>query len=148
MRDQTAHEQMMPGQMMPGRASNEYRIVARHGASDQDGTRRMELAPPSREVARDAVELLLAALAADVLSGVARLAPALRIVTGDVEVTVSASRRSAAAPLVLSYDLAVATDEPESRLRQLHESVRRSGAVLRLVTSATPLTGRVRRLEG
>lgn len=143
MREQRAHDQTMPG-----RVSYEYRMVARHGASDQDGTRATELASPGRDGGQDAIELLLAALAADVLSGVARLAPALRIVTGTVEVTVSATRRSDATPLALSYDLAVATDEPESRLRQLHESVRRSGAVLRLVISATPLTGRVRRLDG
>ena len=90
-----------------------------------------------------AIELLLAALAADVLAGARLAACTLSLDVGDLDVRVHAAATTGSR-LALSYELRVGTTEPEARLAQFHAELRRCTPVMRLLDAATQLTGRVR----
>jgi uncharacterized OsmC-like protein len=92
------------------------------------------------------VELLLAAIAAGVLGGAECAAVALSFRLAGAVVRVRGRYDDRAAPtLVVEYDLAIATDEPDARLVRFHELLRHSESVRRLGVAGAHLTGRLRR---
>lgn len=92
----------------------------------------------------DAVELLLMAVAAALLSGTEQAATQLRLALSAVEVHVHAALRThGACPLTVDYDLTLESGEPETRLAQLHEELRQTSTVLQLISAGTLLNGRM-----
>ncbi len=92
------------------------------------------------------VELLLTAIAGSLLGGVEHATTALSFQLTAAEVRVDGTYGTTGArTLTVEYDLAVQTDEPDGRLLQFHEHVRRSESVQCLRTAGAPFSGRLRR---
>jgi uncharacterized OsmC-like protein len=108
----------------------------RHGSARDESGRLDALAP---------VELLLAAVAAAVLGGTEHAVVALHFRLLDATVSVRGRHEGAARALAIEYDLLLATDEPDARLLQFHEVVRRSDSVQRRGAVDRELTGSLRR---
>ena len=91
-----------------------------------------------------ALQLLLAAVAADVLAATGDAAVALHLDVGDVTVRVQFGR-GGSDTLMLSYELRISATVPEARLAQLHAELRRSARLVRVIGPALQLTGSIRR---
>ena len=138
-----------------GRGSmREYRVEARRTASlapsgsGQGGHWWLSM-PTSQRLADtlampDPVELLLTSVAAAVLCGAEEAAVILDLALAAVEVHVyGVLRDHGPCPLTVEYDLTLESDEPETRLVQLHEELRQGSTVLKLVAAGTLLNGRM-----
>lgn len=127
----------------------EYRLTGTRATSGNGELRGQSLSIPYVGAADSdgadggAVELLLAAIASDLLAAAHRAALALHFETGDIEVHLTAAPDHASS-LCFSYELVVGSGEPESRMAQFHAEVRRLAPVLRTVGAAVRLSGRVR----
>ncbi len=140
---------------VPGQSSTrEYRVEAHRTASlttgkpGSDGHWWMTVPAGSRLTGTlaepDAVELLLMAVTAALLSGTEEAAALLHLALAAVEVHVYAVLRShGACPLTVDYDLTLESNEPDTRLAQLHEELRQTSTVLKLVSAGTLLHGRM-----
>ena len=133
---------------------SDYTVVATRISSAigeaRGGNVAIPLATVPAENASDAamtpVELLLAAIAAGVLGGAECAAMALSFHLAGAVVRVRGRYAEGASPaLDVEYDLAIATDEPDTRLARFHELLRRSESVRRLGAAGAHLTGRLRR---
>ncbi len=140
---------------VPGCSSTrEYRVEAHRTASltsgepSSEGLWSMSMAEGSRLTGTlavpDAVEMLLMAVAAALLSGTEEAATLLHLALAAVEVHVYAVMRSGGTcPLTVNYDLTLDSNEPETRLVQLHEELRQASTVLQLIARGTLLNGRM-----
>lgn len=131
---------------------SEYTVVASRGANAAGEARGRSVAIPLgtlRDGQLDAlapVELLLAAIAAGVLGGAECAAEALSFSVTAAVVRVRGRYEDGVAPrLAVDYDLAISTDEPDGRLVQFHEFLRRSECMKLLGAAGAPLTGCLRR---
>jgi uncharacterized OsmC-like protein len=102
-----------------------------------------------RDDALSPIELLLAAVAGGVLSGVEQAATVLsfQLASASVEVCGVCGGQHATPGLAVEYDLTIETAETDGRLVQFHELVRHADALLHLGDAGAHLTGRVRRLR-
>lgn len=91
-------------------------------------------------------ELLLAALAACMIKGIERVTPTLKFDLRSLQVTIQGVRQDVPPRMEsITYDIVVDTDESESRLKLLHENVRKYGTVFNTVSPGTDLSGTLRR---
>ena len=91
-------------------------------------------------------ELLLAALAACMIKGIERVVPILKFDLRGVEVQVHGIRRDVPPCMEsIRYRIEVDTDEPEHRLKLLHENVKKYGTVFNTVAPGTDLSGVMQR---
>jgi uncharacterized OsmC-like protein len=112
-----------------------------HGADVALGT---DLA--GRPDAMNPVELLLSALAACMIKGVERVTPMLAFQFDAVEVRLEAVRQDAPPKLTaISYEIIVATTEPDTRLDLLLRNILKYGTISNTLAGAVPLTGTIRR---
>ena len=87
-------------------------------------------------------ELLLAALAACMIKGIERVVPLLKFDLRGVEVQVHGIRRDVPPCMEsIRYRIEVDTEEPEHRLKLLHENVKKYGTVFNTVAPGTDLSG-------
>ena len=130
----------------------EYRISARR--TDQNGSValtkeaqvELDTSLAGRPDAFNPVELLLAALAACMIKGVERAAPLLKFSYSAVDIRLHAIRQDAPPLLTaITYELVVATDEPDRRLELLHTNVRKYGTISNTLAAATALSGTIAR---
>jgi uncharacterized OsmC-like protein len=105
----------------------------------------LETTATGRHDALAPVELLLAAVAGAVLGGTEHAVVTLRFRLLDATVSVCGRHEGASRTLAIAYDLLLSTDEPDARLVQFHELVRRSDSVQRLGAVGRELTGSLRR---
>ncbi|MGH7619002.1 MAG: OsmC family protein [Gemmatimonadaceae bacterium] len=93
-------------------------------------------------------ELLLAALAACMIKGIERVAPALKFQYGGVEVHIRGVRRDVPPRMErVDYEIILDTAEPDHRLRLLHENVKKFGTVFNTVAPGTVIKGQLRRAD-
>jgi len=91
-----------------------------------------------------AVDLLLASVAACLLSSVERHMP--DIAQHEVTVDVRALSQSYPPEIVaISYEIEVDTDEPQMQLDRLHSVVRKHGEVVNTLALAIPISGTMKR---
>jgi len=91
-------------------------------------------------------ELLLAALAACIIKGIERVTPILKFQLDGVEVRIHGVRQDDPPKMrSITYEIAVATKEPDRRLELLHQNVRRYGTVFNTLVPGTELSGTLRR---
>lgn len=91
-------------------------------------------------------ELLLAALAACMLKGIARVTPILDFHLRGVEVRIHGVRQDVPPRMEsIDYEILVDTDESERRLELLHDNVRKYGTVFNTIAPGTRLAGILRR---
>lgn len=91
-------------------------------------------------------ELLLAALAACIIKGIERSAPMLGFRFTGVTVTVHGVRQDVPPRLELvTYDIAIDSDESNERLALLHKNVQKFGTVFNTIAPGTELRGVLRR---
>jgi uncharacterized OsmC-like protein len=130
----------------------EYRITAHR--NDHNGstaliraaTVELDTSLSGRTDAFNPVELLLAALAACMIKGVERAAPMLKFSYSAVDIRLHAVRQDAPPLLTaITYELIVATDEPDRRLELLHTNVRKYGTISNTLAAATSLSGTIAR---
>lgn len=101
-----------------------------------------------REDAFNPVELLLAALAACIIKGIERVAPMIKFEFDAIEVALEAERQDTPPRLTsIRYDLGIRTGESDQRLDLLHANVRKYGTIFNTLSSATSLSGEIRRLD-
>ena len=99
-----------------------------------------------RRDAFNPAELLLAALSACMIKGIARVCPILGFSLRAVAVRVHGVRRDVPPGMEsIDYEIVVDTDESDQRLELLHENVRRYGTVFNTVAPGTSLSGTLRR---
>ena len=92
-------------------------------------------------------ELLLAALAACMIKGIERVTPTLKFDLRSLLVTIQGVRQDVPPRMEsITYEIVVDTDESESRLKLLHENVKKYGTVFNTVSPGTELRGTLRRL--
>ncbi|MEO7962796.1 MAG: OsmC family protein [Gemmatimonadaceae bacterium] len=95
-----------------------------------------------RRDAMNPAELLLTALAACMLKGIARVTPMLTFTLRGVAVTIHGVRHDVPPRLEsITYEIVVDTDESDQRLDLLHTNVRKYGTVFNTVAPGTKLTG-------
>lgn len=91
-------------------------------------------------------ELLLAALSACIIKGIERVAPILKFDLRGVSVTVDGIRQDVPPRMEsIRYLIEVDTDEPDPRLKLLHDNVKKFGTVFNTVAPGTDLQGELRR---
>jgi hypothetical protein len=127
----------------------EYTMIGTRPASGTGALCGPSFALPLEASATDptpgvALQLLLAAVAADVLAATGDAAVALHLDVGDVTVRVQVARGWSDA-LMLTYELRISATVPEARLAQLHAELRRSAHLVRVIGPALQLTGSIRR---
>jgi len=104
-----------------------------------------------RSDAFNPAELLLAALSACIIKGIARVQPLLKFELRGVEVRVDGVRvdgvRQNVPPKMesISYEIIVDSDESDERLSLLHENVKKYGTVFNTIAPGTKLSGSLRR---
>lgn len=135
-------------------STREYRVEAHRSArfapeaSGVNGLWSMSMPEGSRLTGTmttpDAVELLLMSVAAALLAGSEQAAGQLQLKLPAVDVYVHAALRThGACHLTVDYDITFVSNEPETRLAQLHEELRQTSTVLQLVSAGTLLNGRM-----
>jgi uncharacterized OsmC-like protein len=93
-------------------------------------------------------ELLLAALSACMIKGIERVTPLLHFSLRGVDVKVEGVRQDVPPKMEsIKYEIVVDTDEPDHRLKLLHENVKKFGTVFNTVAPGTALNGVLRRKE-
>lgn len=91
-------------------------------------------------------ELLLAALSACIIKGIERVAPMLGFQMRGVTVRVHGVRQDVPPRMEsIDYVILVDSDEPEGRLKLLHENVKKYGTVFNTIAPGTSLSGELRR---
>lgn len=131
-----------------------YTVTAsRRGAHASEAQGRSVVVPldtalDGRADALSSVELLLAAVAAALVAGAERAVEALAFQLDGMTVRVGAARGGPTQTLVVEYDLVIDSAEPDRRIAQFHERVRRAIDVTELAHAVTPLSGRVHRHPG
>ena len=129
--------------------SVEARRVDAHGslASTKAAEIVLDTDLAGRPDAFNPAELLLAAVAACMITGIERVTPLLKFELRGVEVSVRAERQDSP-PLIVSidYEIVVDTGESDHRLDLLHTNVRKFGTISNTVAKATRLEGTIRRL--
>jgi uncharacterized OsmC-like protein len=91
-------------------------------------------------------ELLLAALSACMIKGIERVVPMLKFDLRGVEVRVHGVRQDVPPRMEsITYEIDVDTDEPDRRLKLLHDNVKKYGTVFNTVAPGTALSGILRR---
>lgn len=109
----------------------------------------LDTSSAGRTDAFNPVELLLAAVSACMIKGVARVAPFLGFDYRSVSVKLRASRQEVPPHIArIEYEILVDTEETDHRLNLLHENIRKFGTVSNTVAAGTSLTGTIRRLNG
>lgn len=99
-----------------------------------------------REDAFNPAELLLAALSACMLKGIERVTPILKFEFRDVAIQIPGWRQDTPPKMVqVEYTIWVDTDEPDRRLKLLHENVRKYGTVFNTVSAGCDLKGQLSR---
>ncbi|MEO8026735.1 MAG: OsmC family protein [Bryobacteraceae bacterium] len=99
-----------------------------------------------RSDAFNPAELLLAALSACMIKGIARVAPMLRFQYRGVEVRLHGIRQDVPPKMSrIEYEITVDTEEPDHRLDLLHDNVRKFGTVFNTVARGTELRGTLQR---
>lgn len=99
-----------------------------------------------RRDARNPVELLLAALAACMLKGIARVTPLLHFQIAGAEVELEAIRQDAPPRLTLiRYRITVDSPETDQRLDLLHRNILKYGTISNTLAAAVPLEGTLTR---
>lgn len=87
-------------------------------------------------------ELLLAALSACMLKGIARVTPILKFQLRGVEVRVHGVRQDVPPQMQsIDYEIIVDSDESEQRLALLHENVRKYGTVFNTIKAGVAING-------
>lgn len=106
----------------------------------------LDTSAAGRADAFNPVELLLAAVSACMMKGLARVASLLNFEYRSASVKLHASRQDVP-PLIarIEYEILVETDETDHRLNLLHENIRKFGTVSNTVAAGTSLTGTIRR---
>lgn len=130
----------------------EYRVHARridaHGslATAKEAEIVLDTDLAGRRDAMNPVELLLAALAACMLKGIARVTPMLNFQLEGAELRLEAVRQDAPPKLVLiRYEIVVDSAETEPRLDLLHRNILKYGTISNTLSAAVPLEGVLRR---
>ena len=91
-------------------------------------------------------ELLLAALSACMIKGIERVVPILKFNLRGVRVTVDGVRQDVPPRMErIRYVIEVDTDEPDTRLKLLHDNVKKFGTVFNTVAPGTDVQGELRR---
>jgi uncharacterized OsmC-like protein len=130
----------------------EYRVHARridaHGslavAKETEVMLDTDLA--GRRDAMNPVELLLSALAACMLKGIARVTPMLHFQLAGAEVKLEAVRQDAPPKLtMIRYEIIVDSPETDQRLDLLHRNILKYGTISNTLAAAVPLEGTLRR---
>lgn len=128
----------------------EYLVQARRIDSDgsvaqcKDATVQLDASVSGRADAFNPVELLLAALSACMIKGLARVAPMLDFDYRSVSVKLRASRQNVPPRIArIEYEILVETEETDHRLNLLHENIRKFGTVSNTVAAGTSLTGTI-----
>lgn len=99
-----------------------------------------------RRDAMNPVELLLAALAACMLKGIARVTPLLHFQVAGAEVELEAIRQDAPPRLTLiRYRITVDSPETDQRLDLLHRNILKYGTISNTLAAAVPLEGTLTR---
>jgi uncharacterized OsmC-like protein len=131
----------------------EYVVEARRIDSDgsvaqcKDTTVQLDTSVSGRVDAFNPVELLLAALSACMIKGLARVAPMLDFDYRNVSVKLRASRQNVPPRIArIEYEIMVETEETDHRLNLLHENIRKFGTVSNTVAAGTSLTGTICRI--
>ena len=87
-------------------------------------------------------ELLLAALSACMIKSIERVTPILKFELRGVEVRIDGVRQDVPPKMEsVRYTIVVDTDEPDQRLKLLHENVKKFGTVFNTVAPGTDLQG-------
>jgi len=126
-----------------------YRIDSEGSiAQCKDATVQLDTSVSGRADAFNPVELLLAALSACMIKGVARVAPMLNFDYRNVSVKLRASRQNVPPQIArVEYEILIETEETDHRLNLLHENIRKFGTVSNTVAAGTSLTGTLCRLD-
>lgn len=91
-------------------------------------------------------ELLLAALSACIIKGIARVTPILKFELRGVEVKVAGVRQDVPPKMEsITYEIIVDSDEADTRLALLHENVKKYGTVFNTLALGTQLSGSLHR---
>jgi len=99
-----------------------------------------------RSDAFNPAELLLAALSACIIKGIARVQSLLKFELRGVEVRVDGVRQNVPPKMEsISYEIIVDSDESDERLSLLHENVKKYGTVFNTIAPGTKLTGTLHR---
>ena len=99
-----------------------------------------------RSDAFNPAELLLAALSACIIKGIARVQPLLKFELRGVEVRVDGVRQNVPPKMEsISYEIIVDSDESDERLSLLHENVKKYGTVFNTIAPGTKLSGSLHR---
>ncbi|HEY0994856.1 MAG TPA: OsmC family protein [Gemmatimonadaceae bacterium] len=127
--------------------SSPHTATARSGRAS-DASVSLDIDPSGRPDAFNPAELLLTALAACLLKGIERVTPMLTFELRSAAVRVHGIRQDSP-PRMLSveYELAVDTDESDSRLDLLHRNLQKYGTVFNTLSRALDLTGTIHRGE-
>lgn len=130
----------------------EYSVTARridpHGsaASCKEAEILLDTDVAGRRDAFNPAELLLAAVAACMIKGIERVRPMLKFELRGVEIRLHGVRQDKPPKMVrIDYEIVVDTDEPDRRLRLLHENLRKFGTVSNTIAAGTALAGTIRR---
>lgn len=92
------------------------------------------------------VELMLASLAGCLIKGVDMASPALNFSLRGVHVVVDGLRQDIPPRLTgIRYQLIIDTDEPASRIQQLHQLLLRHSTICNTLSPGLPVTGTVTR---
>jgi uncharacterized OsmC-like protein len=109
----------------------------------------IDIDPAGNPDAFNPAELLLASVAACMLKGIERITPILKFQLEGVSIRLQGKRQDDPPRMVsISYEITVASDEPDRRLELLHHNVRRYGTIFNTVAAATALTGTLVRAGG
>lgn len=109
----------------------------------------MDTRMEGRNDAFNPAELLLAALSACIIKNIVRVAPILGFAFDGLEVHMHGVRQDKPPRMArIEYRIVLDTDEPDHRLRLLHENIRKYGTVYNTIAPGTVLTGSLARREG
>lgn len=127
-----------------------YRSAANTATAESDraesATLPLDVDPAGRADAFNPAELLLAALAACLLKNIERVAPTLGFSLRGAEVRVHGVRQDSPPRMErIEYELAVDTDEPDSRLALLHRNLQKYGTVYNTLAATVALSGTIGR---
>ncbi|MCX2834055.1 OsmC family protein [Microbulbifer thermotolerans] len=99
-----------------------------------------------RKDAFNPAELLLAAVSACMLKGIERVTPMLNFELRSVEIHLHGIRQDVPPKMEsINYEIIVDTDEPDRKLKLLHNNVRKYGTVFNTVAPGTTLQGTIKR---
>jgi len=124
------------------------RRIDAHGseASCKSASIKLDTDLAGRADAFNPAELLLAALAACIIKGIERVTPMLKFEYRGLEVRIHGVRQDVPPRMEsISYEIAIDTDEGDSKLERLHDNVKKFGTVFNTIAPGTDLSGTLRR---